>query len=460
MGNSSIWSRRNVPSEDAPTDGYRRQLGTLDLAGIGVAAIIGAGIFVLLGNEAESTGPAVIVSLAIGAVAAILAAFSYAEASSILPGNGSAYSFAFAAFGRLPAFMMGWLFLNSYAIGNAGVAAGWTNYFVGGLSSLGLDWPASLATTPFDGGVLNIPAILLTTLVTILAALGVRTGTRINNVLVATKLAIVLLVIVAGAQFVQASEWTPFSPAGLGGIAASTATLFFAYLGFDTVAAAGAEAKNPRRALPIAILASVGLCAVLYILMAAVVTGMPKPDDLDGKPAIVAAFNLAGRTWVGHVVTVGVLVGLASVQYAFHMAMARILQAMARDGFAPKVLARVSPKTGTPVNAAIAVGLVTLPPAALFSLGDLIDMGVVAAMTIFAAVSIGIVLMRKSHPEHRPTFRIPSVLHLLAAAMLAVIAVVGLGVPVQLAFIAWFAIGLMLYGFWAHRNSVSVETSG
>lgn len=436
--------------EDA---GYRRTLGLVDLSALGVAAIIGAGIFFLLGQEAQTTGPAVVIALIIGGAAALLAALSYAEASSALPGSGSAYAFAHAAFGSLPAFMVGWFFVNTYAIGNAGIAIGWQSFLLTAFDGVGITLPEALTKPPADGGLVNLPALILVLTVTFVATLPMRTSTRVNNLLVGLKLAVVGFVIVAGAFLVRPGNWTPVAPGGMSSIAGSTAVLFFAYVGFDTIAAAGAEAKRPRRNIPLAILVSMGVCTLLYVLMAGVVTGMGVPANLEaGRAPVAGAFESAGHSWAGGVVTAGALLALATVAYAFHVAMARILQAMARDGFLPRPFARVSSQ-GVPVAAALAVGTVTALSTAFLPLAPLIDMGVLAAMAIYASVSVGTLVVRRRDGTPRG-FRVPWPIHVAALVLLVAIAAFGIAVGIHLWFLAWCSLGLMVYGFWAHRSSL------
>ncbi len=441
--------------ESVEREGYVRSLGLFDLSNLGVAAIIGAGIFVFLGQEAIGTGPAVVVALALGGVAAILAAFSYAEAAAMLPGNGSAYAFSFAAFGSLPAFLVGWFFLNTYAIGNAGVSIGWAGFLKSGMASLGWALPEALTTDPASGGLVNLPALLFFVVITTLAMLGVRTSTRVNNILVVLKLGIVLFVIVAGAFLIDMANWSNFSPAGIKGIAGSTAVLFFAYLGFDTIAATGAEAKHPRRNMPLAILISIALCTTLYILMAGVVTGIAPHSTLNPDAPVANAFSLAGVGWAAHVITVGAMIGLATVAYAFQIAMSRILQAMAEDGFAPKILRRVS-RNGTPVPATLVVGAISGFSAGFVPLARVIDMAVEASVVIFIMVSVGTIVVRRTRGKP-DGFHVPEVFHWAAALALLGVIVFGNAPAVHLLSLGWLGIGLMIYGFWGHQSSLRVQ---
>lgn len=457
--NGGLFSRKSIESsvDQAQQSGYVRALGALDLTGIGIAAVIGAGIFFLLGLEAGTTGPAVMLSLLVSGLAAVMAALSYAEFASVIPGSGSAYAYAYAAFGRLPAFVMGWLFLNSYMVGNAGVSIGWSDFFASALAGLGLPLPDALLAGPADGGVVNLPAMLVVAVVTLLCLPRIRESTRVNNALVAVKVLIVLFVIGFGAFFVDPANWTPFSPAGWDGVAASAAVLFFAYLGFDTVAATAEEAKNPRRDLPLGIVLSVTVCMVLYLAMAAVVTGMSSSGDLQGRAPVAAAFADAGHPWAAGLVTAGALVGLGTVVYAFHLALARILQAMARDGFLPRRLARLHPTTGTPWAATIWIGVVTALVAGFVPLANVIDMTVDASIAIYVLVAVGILALRRLRPDMRARVRPPAAIHVLAAVLLVAIVAFGIGVFIHLVFLAWVALGLVVYGFWAHRAVARAE---
>ncbi len=454
MDGRGLWARKSLEMVDR--SGYRRILGLVDLSSIGIAAIIGAGIFVFLGQEIITTGPAVIIALALAGLAAMLAAFSYAEAAAILPGNGGAYAFSYAVLGNFPAFIVGWLFINGYAIGNAGVGTGWAKFLVTGLDGLGVHIPVALTRAPLDGGIVNLPAVLFFVVITVLATTGLETSKRVNNVLVVVKIAIVLFVIVVGAFLVRPGNWTPFSPGGVRGVAGSTAILFFAYMGFDTIAATGAEAKHPHRNLPLAIVISITVCTVLYVLMAGAVTGIATGDQLGSEAPVADAFTVAGAPWAAGIITAGALVALATVAYAFHIASARIFQAMASDGFLPRRLAKVS-RNGVPVASAVAVGVVSALAAGFVPLQLLISTAVEANITIFIIVTAGILVIRRlrGKPE---AFHVPVALHVAAMVALAGVVVFGIWDPrIHIVLVGWLALGMMVYGFWGHRASMRVQ---
>lgn len=456
-----LFVRKSVEelAAEAERSGLRRALGPLDLTAIGVAAIIGAGIFFLLGLEARTTGPAVMVSLLIGGVGAVLAALSYAELASLVPGSGSAYAYAYAALGRLPAFLMGWIVFNAYAVGNMAVAIGWSDFFAAALDGIGRPLPGRLAADPFSGGLVNLPAAAVMIAVTGLTLPRIRASTLVNNLLVGLKLLIVIFVIVFGALFVRPAHWTPFSPAGTAGVVSSAAVLFFAYLGFDTVAATAEESRRPRRDLPVGIIASVGLSMLLYIAMAAVVTGMSPAADVGGRAPVAAAFSEQGYPWASGLITAGALVALATVLYAFQLALARILYVMARDGLLPRSFARLHPTTQTPWAVTLWTGGLAALGAALLPVDRVVNMAVLASIFIYVLVAAGVLVLKWRRPDAPRPFRAPGSVAAGAVAVLLLMAFYGVPLFDHLTFWAWVGAGLMLYGFYAHRRVPGAATA-
>lgn len=451
------------------TSGFRRALGLIDLTSIGIAGIIGAGIFFFLGQEAQSTGPAVMVSLLVAGVAAVLAGFAYAEFASMIPVAGSSYSYAYATLGRLPAFVMGWLVLNAYAVGNMAVAIAWSKFFSPAMADLGAGLPRAITIDPAGGGVLDLPAFLIVVAITLLTLPRIRESTLFNNALVGLKLAIVLLIIVLGVLYIDVDNWAPFSPAGFSGVATSTAVLFFAYFGFDTVAAAAEEAKNPRRDLPLGILLSVGISMVLYILMAAAVTGMTPATEMpdpDVDPPVPAGFRRVGQDWAAGLITLGALVGLATVIYAFHLALSRIVTVMARDGFLPAAFTRLHPGTGTPWVTTLVLGFLTALGAGFLPIRGVLDMAVLATVFVYLLVAGGVIVLKFLRPDLPRKYSTHPILPALAIVLLLGIAFIGIpDALLHLVFWAWVGLGLILYGFYAHRRgpaftgSASPETA-
>lgn len=454
-------------SAQAEKSGFRKSLNALDLTGLGIAAVIGAGIFVLMGQAARSlAGPWIVASILLAGLASIGAAFAYAELASMVRGSGSAYGYAYAALGKLPAFMMGWLVLNAYAVGNMTVAIGWNNLLTDRLAAIGLAIPARWSTSPMDDGgqgLFNVPAALVMILVTILCLPRIRESTRVNNVLVALKLAIVLFVIAMGFTFVDASNWADdnvMTDAGLApvtwqGVVSAAALVFFAYLGFDTVAATAEESRNPRRDLPIGILASIGIPAVLYMLMGAVVTGMQPAATLDAGAPVTSAFAAQGAGWAAGLIGMGALVGLFTVMYAFQVALTRILHAMANDGFLPGRFGLLNPRTGTPWTINLWTGALTALGAGLLDLADVADMTVLASIFMYVLVNAGVLVLRRLRPDAARGFKAP--LWIVAAGVLLMLGLAYVGIQsllVHFVFLAWVGLGFALYGFYGHRAAL------
>lgn len=455
-----LLARKSLEEALAETEkgGFKRALGPLDLTSIGVAAIIGAGIFFFLGDQARTTGPAVMISLLVGGIAAILSAFTYAEFASLLPGSGSAYLYAYAALGRFPAFMLGWIILNAYLVGNSTVAIAWASYLTAGLSAAGLVLPEALTSSTVASGGFNLPAAGIMVLVTLLTLPRIRESTIINNLLVALKLCIVLFIIVFGATLVRPSNWTPFNPAGWqDGILPSAAVLFFAYLGYDTVAATAEESKRPRRDLPLGILLSVGLSMLLYIAMAAVVTGMTAQTSFPAdRPPVAAGFQDRGYPWAFGVITAGAVIGLATVLYAFQIALARILHSMAKDGFLPQRFGRLHEKTGTPWAVTLWTGGLAALLAGVLPVDQVQDMAVLASIVMYIFVAAGVLVLQILRPEAERRFRTHWTVSAAAAVILLAIAILGIGLRMHLFFLAYVALGLIVYGFYAGKRAKPV----
>ncbi len=457
LAGSHLFDRKSLEAAQAEAErsGFRRALGPVSITAVGVAGMIGAGIFFLLGQEAGTTGPAVIVSLLIGGVAAALAALTFAEFASLVPGSGSAYAYAYTGLGRLPAFLLGWFILNSYMVGNMAVAIGWSVFFSTATDALGLPISEAWLANPFDGGLVNLPALIVVGLVTLLTLPKIRESAAFNNLLVFIKVAIVLFVILFGLAFVQADNYVPFNPGGSTAVVGSAAVLFFAYLGFDTAAATAEEARNPRRDLPIGILASVFVSMTLYIAMAAVVTGMTAPEAVGDDEAVVAvAFAREGHAWATGLITAGALVALATVLYAFQLALSRILFAMARDGFLPQRFTRLHPTTATPWAITLWTGGVTALGAGLLPLGPVVDMAVLAIIWVYAFVAVGVLALKAMQPEATRTFSVHWTVPVAAVAVLLYIAFYGIAPFLHLAFAMWVGLGLAVYGFYAHTRAL------
>lgn len=485
----------------------KRSLGALNLTLLGIGAIIGAGIFVLTGTAAaQYAGPAVVFSFVIAGVACLFAGLCYAEFASMIPIAGSAYTYGYATLGELVAWIIGWDLILEYLFAASTVAVGWSGYFVAFLGQLGIHLPPQFASAPLDvvgthtlvrsglcidpatrqivteagqavsaakcdltryaveQGILNVPAMLLVLALTALLVVGMRESARLNNLIVAVKTVIVLLVIGLGFKYVNAENWVPFLPPntgtfgefGISGVIRASAVVFFAYIGFDAVSTAAQEAKNPQKDMPIGILGSLAVCTVLYILMALVMTGLAKYTTLNVPHPVFVAIEAAGEPlrWLGYLVNIGAIAGLASVVLVMLMGQPRIFYAMSRDGLLPPVFGKVHPKYQTPYVATIITGLVAAVVAGTFPialLGELVSIGTLLA---FVIVCGGIIVLRYTRPELPRPFRTPLVPLVPILGILVccgMMAFLPLDTWIRLA--AWMLLGVIIYFAYGRTHS-------
>ena len=469
------WSIRDA---DEPGHRLRRELSALDLTVFGIGVIVGTGIFVLTGEVArEKAGPAVALSFITAAVACALAALCYAEFASTVPVAGSAYTFAYATLGELPAWIIGWDLVLELALAAATVAAGWSGYAASLLATLGWRPPPSLAG---EKAVFNVPAALVVLAVTAVLVLGVKISSRVNAVIVAIKIAVVLFVIAAGLFFVRAANYQPFVPRpvptsaahgattpliqvlfgytpstyGWAGIFAGAAIVFFAFIGFDIVATAAEETRHPQRDLPIGIIGSLAICTSLYVAVSLVVVGMQPYRRLSVDAPLADAFRAAGRPGFAGIVSIGALAGLTTVVLILMLGQSRVFFAMSRDGLLPSWLAAVHPRYGTPYRLTITIGFAVAAVAGLVPLAALADLVNIGTLFAFVVVSAGVVILRNTRPDLPRSFRVPAAPLVPALAVLAC-AYLMLNLPVEtwLRFVAWMLAGIVIYFLFGRRNS-------
>ncbi|KAG0192321.1 hypothetical protein DFQ28_009420 [Apophysomyces sp. BC1034] len=435
----------------------RKALGPLDLTFLGIGAIIGTGIFVLTGTGAVIAGPALTLSFVIAAIACCFAALAYAEFSSTIPVAGSIYTYSYATLGELAAWIIGWDLMLEYGLATSAVSVGWSGYLQSLLAGFGISLPQVLTAAP--GSVpghqtwFNLPAFMVMMAVTFLLSIGVRESTRVNNLMVAIKVAVVLLVIAVGAFHVRPANWHPFMPMGWSGVFGASAVMFFAFIGFDSVSSAAEEVKNPKRDLPIGIIASLAVCAALYVAVAAIVTGIvPYREFSNVSHPVSYVLQVIGADWVAGFVDLGAVLGMLTVILVMMYGQTRIIFAMSRDGLLPAALSRIHPRFQTPLTTTWLVGLFfgligALVP--LDVLAELINIGTLAA---FSMVSIAVLILRRTHPALPRAFRCPGV---PVVPLLAVASCVFLMAHLQsmtwVAFIAWLALGLAVYFGYSRR---------
>ncbi len=444
-----------------------RVLGPISLTALGVGAIIGAGIFVLTGLAANVyAGPGLVLSFVVAGIGCALAALCYAEFASMVPVAGSAYTYAYATLGELFAWIIGWDLVLEYAVASSTVANGWSHYFLSFLSIFGVTLPAVWTGNPIEfdpatgdwvrtGAYCNIPAAAIVLLVTAILVVGIRESARVNAAMVLLKLAVVLFVIVVGAGYVQPENWRPFLPYGVSGVLQGSAYIFFAYIGFDAVSTHAEEARNPQRDVPIGIIASLALCTVLYILVAAVLTGMVPYHQIDLNAPVAGAFAARGLHVAAFLISLGAIVGITSVLLVLLLSQARVLLAMARDGLIPRsFFAAVHPRFRTPHKATILTGVLVAAVAALFPLKILADLVNIGTLMAFVIVCAAVLVMRRTNPTlHRP-FRTPLVPLVPILGMASnLLMMFYLGWENWLRLFVWLALGLAIYFAYGRKRS-------
>jgi APA family basic amino acid/polyamine antiporter len=497
---------------EAPDRKMKRSLTAFDLTCLGIGAIIGAGIFALAGTAAAgesarvgesivktpvlnfiiayfqntdlvfgrpAAGPAVALSFVVAAIACGFAALCYSELASMIPVSGSAYTYSYATLGEIVAWIIGWDLILEYAVGNMAVAVGWSGYFVQLLANLNIKFPLWLMVDHTTAGTLlakggaalgayssttlpvmmghpiaiNLPAFFIVAAVTVLLIYGIRESATANTVIVIIKLAVVVFVIAFGSFMVNPTNWQPFMPSGFAGVMSGAAIVFFAFIGFDAISTTAEETKNPRRDLPIGMIASLIVCTVLYVLMAFVLTGMKKYTAYLGDSAAVAS-AFAAKPWAQALISAGALAGLTSVLLVFQLGQPRIFMAMARDGLLPKFFARIHPRYRTPYVTTILTGLVVGGVAMLTDIGSLADLTNIGTLFAFALVCAGVIVLRKKDPDRPRPFRVPFVpLFPLLGVFFCGALMLSLPIETWIRFFIWLGLGLLIYFFYSARHS-------
>jgi len=485
MSMSSTKSIASLQTEAAQTGSgtLKRALSATNLTLLGIGAIIGAGIFVLTGSAAaQYAGPAIVLSFIFAGLGCLFAGLCYAEFASMIPIAGSAYTYAYATMGEFVAWIIGWDLILEYLFGASTVAVGWSGYFVALLSELGIDLPTAWTTSPFTvqgthtlvhtpGAVMNLPAVVLIGLLTVLLVVGIKESANFNNVIVFVKVAIVFLVIGFGAMYVNTANWHPFIPPntgetghfGISGIVRGAAVVFFAYIGFDAVSTAAQEAKNPQKDMPIGILLSLGICTLLYILMALVMTGLTPYTTLNVPHPVYVAIAAAGPglKWLTYFINIGAIAGLASVVLVMLMGQPRVFFSMSKDGLLPPVFAKVHPKFQTPYVTTIATGIVAGVVAGIFPIGLLGELVSIGTLLAFVIVCFGVIVLRRRSPDLPRPFKTPMV-PLVPILGIAICGYMMYALPADtwIRLVVWMAIGLAIYFGYSRSHSKVGNAAG
>ena len=440
----------------------RRSLGVWHLTAISIGATLGTGILVVLGTAVPLAGPAVWIAFVLAGVAAMLSALSYAEMAGSVPVSGSSYSYAYATLGEGLAWVCGWCLVLEYAVSVAAVAVGAGQYVNEALGVFGLALPDAIAEPPGAGGVVNLPAALLVIVAMLVLVPGAREGAWVNTVLVVVKIGLLVFFVAVAFTAFSAGNFEPLAPMGAAGVSAAASRLFFSYIGFDAASTAGEEARDPKRDLPRAIIASIVIITVLYILVAVAAIGArPWETFTDGEASLVAIVaEITGQPWVAFVFAVAAVLAIASVVLTVLYGQTRIFVSMSRDGLVPRVLGRISPRTQTPVAGTLIVGGAVALAAALVPLGALADATSIGTLFAFALVNVSVIWLRRNRPELDRTFRVPlyPVVPVLGCAF-CVLLMVTLGWITWLAFGVWMLVGAAVYLGYGRRHSVLARAS-
>lgn len=435
----------------------KKELGAFDLSMLGIGAIIGTGIFVLTGvAAAEHAGPALILSFIISGLACVFAALSYAEFASAVPVSGSAYTYSYATFGELVAWILGWDLILEYGLASSAVASGWSGYFQGLLAGFGIHFPKAITSAydPAHGTYVDVPAILIVLLITFLLTQGVKKSAKFNSIIVLVKLAVVLLFIGVGVWYVKPANWTPFMPFGFSGVTTGAATVFFAYIGFDAVSTAAEEVRNPQRNMPIGIIASLLVCTILYIIVSGILTGIVPYQLLDVKNPVAFALNYIHQDWAAGFISLGAIAGITTVLLVMIYGQTRLFYAISRDGLLPKVFSKVDKKKQTPVVNSWITALLVSIFSGLVPLSKLAELTNIGTLFAFMTVSVGILYLRKSKDAPKTGFRVPFVpwIPLLSFLFCGYLA---LQLPslTWISFFAWLVIGLFVYFGYGRKHS-------
>ena len=475
----SLFTTKSIASlrADAESNTLRRALGPLNVTTLGIGSIIGTGIFVLTGTAAsQNAGPALLISMIIAGVGCGFAGLCYAEFASMIPVAGSAYTYAYATFGELLAWIIGWDLILEYALATATVAVGWSGYFGSLLADVGLRIPPALSTAPAETvaiaggatvhGVFNLAAALIVLVVSSLLIIGIRQSANTNTVLVVIKAMVLVVFVVAGAAYVNRANLTPFIPPNTGsfghfgwsGIFRGAGVMFFAYIGFDAVSTAAQEAKNPQRDMPIGILASLGICTALYIAVAIVLIGIVPYHKLNVADPLAVGIDATGLRWFSPVLKVSALFGLFSTMLVTLLGQTRIFFSMSRDGLLPGLFQRVHPTFRTPHVSTAVTGSVVAIAAALLPINVLSVLVSMGTLLAFVLVCIGILILRKTSPDLERPFRTPGLPWVpILGTLFCLAQMVSLPVQTWVRLVIWLAIGMVIYFGYGRKRAAAVR---
>jgi APA family basic amino acid/polyamine antiporter len=468
---------RTKPIDPNANTGLRRCLTAWDLTLLGIGCIIGTGIFVLTGvAAAQHAGPAIVLSFVLSGTACAFAALCYAELAGAVGGAGSAYGYAYAGIGEFPAWVIGWMLLLEYSVATATVSIGWSGYFASILNGFfGVQLPVQWTSAPGEVQDVvtyaNVPAMVIVLTLAALLSWGVKESARFNGIMVMIKLATIVAFIAIAGPHVNVDNWVPFIPErvideqgvghyGIAGISTAAALIFFAYIGFDAVSTAGEEAVKPQRDLPIGILASLGICTVLYIIVSGILTGVVPYQQIDLKAPVAEAMSGLGISWAKGAVATGAIFGITTVMLVLYYGLTRVVLAMSRDGLLPAGMSTVHPKTQTPVKLILGSGVLIALIAGFSPIGRVAELVNLGTLGAFFLVCLSVIVLRKTRPQLKRSFQVPLVplIPILGMAFCGWL-MISLPLVTWMAFGVWMTLGVALYFVYSRSHS-TLEPAG
>lgn len=431
-----------------------KKLIAFDLAALGIGSVVGTGIFVATGQGSQLAGPAVTISFIVAAITSALCALTYSELATMFPVAGSTYSYSYVAFGEIIAWIIGWDLILEYLVSAAAVASGWSGTLVGLLKTYGIDLPAVLTNAPTAGGIIDLPAVLITALITWILYIGVSESAKINNIIVGVKIFVILVFIFLGITHIDTANYYPFAPFGINGIMSGAAIIFFAFIGFDAVSTAAEETENPKKDVPLGLAICLVVVIIMYIAVSLVLTGIVPFKSINVNDALPGALSRIGINWGSALVGVGAVVGMISTLLVTLYGQVRIFMVMARDGLLPKVFAEVNKKYSTPGLCTIITGIVTAVMAGLLPLSVIMELCNIGTLFAFILVSAGVVVLRRTMPNVERKFKCPGVPYTPALTIVfCLYLMASLPLVTWIRFGVWMLIGFAIYFAYGFKHS-------
>ncbi|MCE5219744.1 MAG: amino acid permease [Clostridium sp.] len=453
----NIFKKKSVNQilEGAQKTELKKNLKAKDIAAFGIGAVVGVGIFVATGEGAHLAGPAVIISFIIAGIVACLCALCYCELSTMFPVAGSTYSYSYIVFGEIIAMIIGWCLTAEYLVACSAIASGWSGTFVGILKSIGITLPEAFTTSPSKGGLVDLPAILIIALITYILYYGMKESAKINNIIVGIKIAIIIIFVVLGVSHINPSNYQPFAPHGFNGIFAATATIFFSFIGFDAISTAAEEAENASRDIPLGLIICLIVVTILYVSVAFVLTGMVPYQEIISENAVPGSLARVGINWGSALVGTGAVLGMISTIMVVLYGQVRIFMVMSRDGLLPKLFSKVHSTHKTPYISTIITGSMAAVIAGFLPLDIIVQFLSIGTLLSFIAVSVAVIVLRKTMPNFKRIFKTPGAPFTPAIAVICCIVLLSrLQMKTWIGFLVWLIIGVLIYVVYGRKHSV------